>query len=422
MLNKKAMWKGLTSVFCFILALSMILGGILEANAGAIDTAMGTHSTVTKTENADKAYTYFKPSADVLNADGTGNSKALIQKAIDLNRKQAAEGVVLLKNENNVLPLSSGSKVSLFGIGSHENLIGSSFGVKCWGPYISLEQALSQNKTDFANTITTTLQTNRQTGEVSFIKTMDEWTGDEFDFDGAGFEVNPTMVAVYDKLSETYINANNGDASANFKANEPSAADIAATDPNYKASFAQYGDAAIVYIMRGSAESKDYLPGGVVEGQGITEPFALTTNELNAVNMAKECSDKVIVLIASSASVEIKELKDDPEIDAILYIGSVGNYGNLGVADILCGKVNPSGGLFDIFTSQNMSAPAMQNMGDIFYANKDVVTRTGGMLSFKPGAYTIEAEGIYVGYRYYETRYYDCIVGRGNANSPRGRL
>ena len=420
MLNKKAMWKGLSSVFCFILALSIVLGGVLEANAGTIDTYLGTNTTVTWTENAEKAYTAFKPSDEVLNADGTGNSKALIQKAIDLNRKQAAEGVVLLKNENNVLPLASGAKISLFGIGSHENLIGSSFGVKCWGPYISLEQALSQNKTDFAHTITTTLSTNRQTGEVSFSPTMQGWSGDEFEFEGAGYILNPVMIEIYDKLSETFINANNGDAQAVFQDQEPGAADIAAVNPNYKDSFAQYGDAAIVYIVRGSAESKDYLPGGVAEGQGITEPFELTTDELNAVAMAKECSDKVIVLIASSASVEIKELKDDPEIDSILYIGSVGNYGNLGVADILCGRVNPSGGLFDIFTSQNMSAPAMQNMGEIFYANKDVVTRTGGVMSFKPGAYTIEAEGIYVGYRYYETRYYDCIVGQGNANSTVG--
>ena len=420
MLNKKAMWKGLSAVFCFILALSMVLGGVLEANASAIDTYLGTQSTVTWTENAEDAYKLFTPSDEVLNADGTGNSKALIQKAIDLNRKQAAEGVVLLKNENNVLPLASGAKITLFGIGSHENLLGSSFGVKCWGPYISLEQALSQNRTDFKNTIATTLSTNRQTGEVSFSLTQPSWNGDEFDFDGAGYTINPTMVEIYDVLSETFINANNGDAAAVFKSQEPGAADIAGVNANYKSSFAQYGDAAIVYIVRGSAESKDYLPGGVAEGQGITEPFELTTNELNAIAMAKECSDKVIVLVASSASVEINELKNDPEVDAILYIGSVGNYGNLGVADILCGKVNPSGGLFDIFTSQNMSAPAMQNMGDIFYANKDVVTRTGGMLSFKPGAYTIEAEGIYVGYRYYETRYYDCVVGQGNANSTVG--
>ncbi len=419
--NKKAMMRGFSGLFCALLCLSIILGGVLEANAASIDTYLNTQSSITITENSEDAYTLYTPSEDVLNADGTGNSKALIQKAIDLGRKQAAEGAVLLKNENNVLPLDAGSKVSLFGIRSHINLIGSSFGVKCHGSYISLEQALSQNKTDFANTITTAASTNRQTGETTIGRTVDSWSGDEFEFDGAGFEVNPTMVEIYEKLNEKYNHVNNDAASEVYVNNEPSVAEIAGVNADYKSSFATYGDAAIVYIARGSSESHDYLPGGVAEGQGITEPFALTTNELAAIELAKECSDKVIVLIASSASVEIKELKDDPEVDAILYIGSVGNYGNLGIADILCGKVSPSGGLFDIFTSQNMSAPAMQNMGEIFYANtEEVITRTGGIMSFTPGAYTIEAEGIYVGYRYYETRYYDSVLGVHNANSTAG--
>lgn len=93
----------------------------------------------------------------------------------------------------------------------------------------------------------------------------------------------------------------------------------------------------------------------------------------------------------------------------------------LGVADILCGRVSPSGGLFDIFTAYNMSAPAMQNMGQMYYSNTaDVITRKGGVLGFNPGAYAIEAEGLYAGYRYYETRYYDSVAGTGNATSPVG--
>ena len=118
---------------------------------------------------------------------------------------------------------------------------------------------------------------------------------------------------------------------------------------------------------------------------------------------------------------EIGTLKDDPDVDAILWIGAPGCYGMLGVADLLCGRVSPSGGLFDIFTAYNMSAPAMQNMGKMYYTNTDgTITRTGGVLGFTPGAYTIEAEDIYVGYRYYETRYYDAVAGNGNAASPVG--
>ena len=202
---------------------------------------------------------------------------------------------------------------------------------------------------------------------------------------------------------------------------EPSLDDIAAVNADYKDSFTQYGDAAIVVISRASGESHDYLPGGVVPGLGMDEPLALSQNERDAIALAKECSDKVIVLINSSSAVEIAELKNDPEVDAILWIGAPGAYGMLGVADILCGKVSPSGGLFDIFAARNMSAPAMQNMGNFRYANADgTVVRGGGMFGGNTGMYIMEAEGIYVGYRYYETRYYDCVAGQGNADSKAG--
>ena len=165
----------------------------------------------------------------------------------------------------------------------------------------------------------------------------------------------------------------------------------------------------------------DYLPGGIAEGLGAEEPLALTTNERDAIELAKEASDNVIVLVNTATAVEIGDLKNDPEIDAILWTGFPGCYGMLGVADILCGRTSPSGGLFDIFPTYNMSAPAMQNMGKMYYTNTDEeITRTGGVLGFTPGSYTIEAESIYVGYRYYETRYYDSVAGNGNASDPTG--
>ena len=89
----------------------------------------------------------------------------------------------------------------------------------------------------------------------------------------------------------------------------------------------------------------------------------------------------------------------------------------LGVADILSGRVSPSGGLPDIYAAYNMSAPAMQNMGSFQYSNSaEMLTRSLD----KSENYLIEAEGIYTGYRYYETRYYDAVMGNGNASSPVG--
>ncbi len=418
MKKKTALWRGLTSVLCLVLALSIILGSVLEANAGAIDTYLGTLSSRVVSENPEDLYTKYKPIGAVLNEDGTGNSTALIQAAIDLGRQEAAEGAVLLKN-NGALPLSQGSDVTLLGIRSHMNLLGSSFGVKAQGVYISLEQALSGNKTDFANTIAQSAGSAYSSGGP----TISGWNGQEFEFDGAGFNLNQTMIDIYENLNtNVYKHIENEGAAEVFDPGEPSLAEIAGVNAAYKDSFAQYGDAAIVVIARPSCEQVDYMPAGVAEGLDFEsgEPLSLTKNERDMIALAKEASDKVIVLVASSSSVEIGNLKNDPEIDAILWIGAVGNYGNLGIADILCGKVSPSGGLFDIFTARNMSAPAMQNFGRLYYSNADQVTRSGGVLGFNPGAYAIEAEGIYVGYRYYETRYYDAVAGVHNATSATG--
>lgn len=396
-------------------------GGVMEQFASTLDTNLGTQSeklTSESTEN-EPLYEAFKPSDEVLNEDGTGNSHALIQKAIDLNRKQAAEGAVLLKNsseEGRGLPIAEGSNVTLLGIRSHMPMLGSSFGLKLFGPCITLEQALTQSKTDFANTITTNV--DRSTGAIA--PTISSWSGDEFDFDGAGFNVNPTMVDAYEALGESFPHATCEMTVTEYDPKEPGVADIEGVNGDFRSSFAEYGDAAIVVISRPSAESIDYLPGSVVDGLGVDEPLQLTDNERAAIDLAKECSGNVVVILNTANAVEIKDLADDPDVSAILWIGFPGCYGMLGVADVLSGKVSPSGALTDTYATHNMSAPAMLNMGDYHYANSDILTRKGGMFGDLSSNYLIECESIYVGYKYYETRYFDQVMGQGNATSAAG--
>lgn len=419
-MKKTPLWRGLSVLFSFTCTLALMAGSIAEGYRATIDTALGTQSEVFRSESSesDPLYERFKPSQELLNPDGSGNSKALIEKAIDLGRREAAEGSVLLKNntENGGgLPLSENQRVTLFGIRSRVSLIGSTFGVKAVGPYISLEQALGGSRTDFANTIAWHLKTNYQTGEQTREKTMSSWSGDEFDFEGAGLLINPVMSEAYRKLNDTYLHSENETADKNYDPQEPAITELEAVAPDYKESLREYSDAAIVVLSRPSAESKDYLPGSVAEGTGAEEPLALTTNERDMISLAKESSDNVIVLINSANAMEIAELKADPDISSILWIGFPGSYGMLGVADIISGRTSPSGGLADIYAAYNMSAPAMQNMGDFTYANADeLITRD------KSNKYIMEAEGIYVGYRYYETRYFDSVLGQGNAKSSVG--
>ena len=387
---RAGLYRGLTAVCAFTLSLSMGAGTLLEGYRSTIDSNLGTTSEkFVSTSTADEPlYENYKPSSDVLNADGTGNSRALIQKGIDLGRKQEAEGAVLLKNntsDGRGLPLQSGENVSLFGIRSHTMLLGSGMGTKVMGPCISLEQALSQNKTDFKDTIARSvkMQMGKAGGDdrgISFTPPQSTmpggWSGDEFDFEGAGLNINPTLVSAYTSLNETYNHAENEVATPDYDPKEPSRSEVEqAAGGDLASSCSQYGDAAIVTISRASAEANDFLPGSVA---------------------------------------------DDPNVSAILWAGHPGAYGTLGIADLLVGRANPSGSLSDTYAVNENSAPSAKNMGDFIYANKDVLTRSAGQFGDTSSKYVIEAEGIYTGYKYYETRYYDAALGQGNATSEAG--
>ena len=408
MFHKKALWQGLTNVFVFLLALSILASTVLEANRTAVDGFFGSVSEALVSEEGE-TYTTFIPNAEYLNADGTGNATALIKAAIDLGRRQEAEGAVLLKN-NGVLPLAGGSSVTLLGARSHMTIINSGMGQKSQGNYISLEQALSATRTDFANT---KLDNKEAINDYNF---SDLKYGGSGVGAGAGYKLNPTAIAAYEALtSEMSLQPR---AAAVYEVGEPSVADLeAAANNGFASSFAQYNDAAIIVVGRAAGESNDYIKGGLAESEkaaGITEPLQLTPNERAIIELATKNFDKVIVLVNTNSAIELGDLKDNDKIDAILWIGHPGNYGLLGVADILCGNVNPSGRLYDIYATNNLSAPAMMNMGDYTWSNADSIERS------RSTKYVIEAEGIYVGYRYYETRYYDSVFNQGNAKSTVG--
>ena len=129
---------------------------------------------------------------------------------------------------------------------------------------------------------------------------------------------------------------------------------------------------------------------------------------------------KIVVLLNSSNTLQL-DFVDDYGIDAVLWIGDVGMTGITAVADILAGTVNPSGRIVDTFLKDNHSSPAMQNFGAYPYTNGadyDVATAQNNT---DPGIgkcnrdYVVYQEGIYVGYRYYETRYEDYVLNQGNA-------
>lgn len=409
-MKKKSLnvWRGLLTIFLSLsLALSS-LSGIANTWRSVIDQALGTAST--KTTSDDKFKSVYN------------TTDALVAEHIDLGERVAEEGAVLLKNENNTLPLNGEKlKVTLFGMGSAYPYLGGTMG--------STVSGASQR---------------------DLVLALQE----------KGYEVNPTMLEIYQYLGNIVTGEAEswggkipiyGFRPANFSTPyEPSEPSIetyttskdaggAGATPNYMDSFKDYNDAAIVVISRPGSEGSDYYPGeaGIdQEKYGTKNALGLTTNEKAVLELAKANFDKVIVLINSGSTMEIEDLKNDDGISAVMYIGFPGAYGFLGIADILNGKANPSGHLSDTYAVDTTSAPAVMNFGKIALADLSPITYPGsrmgsiaatsplgsfgGDASMSADHYLVEAEGIYTGYKYYETRYYDSVLGNGNASSAVG--
>ena len=190
-------------------------------------------------------------------------------------------------------------------------------------------------------------------------------------------------------------------------------------DDKWKDSMDDY-NVMLVTIGRSSTENGTYLPGvdGVDASQDLnqTDPLGLSDDERDLINAAVEAKEnnggKVIVMLNNANAMEIDEIKNNDGVDAIMEIGFPGGYGFYGVADILSGEANPSGHLTDTYAVTNANSPSAQNFGNYEWTNADP--------SVNINAEEVEAEDIYTGYKYYETRYADTVLGQGNADATVG--
>ena len=162
-----------------------------------------------------------------------------------------------------------------------------------------------------------------------------------------------------------------------------------------------------------------------IKGQeGDGNYLALSAEEKELLQNLKTLKDngtfkKIIVLINSSNAIEMDFLNpeicgEDYGIDSAMWIGDVGQTGINGVAQLLAGEVTPSGSLVDSYLYDNMANPAMYN----FYTQAYPNAADYNLLTDGPdvqGMYSVYQEGIYLDYRYYETRYEDAVMGTGNA-------
>ncbi len=284
-----------------------------------------------------------------------------------------AEGATLLLNEDDALPLAEGSKITLFSHSSVDPVYGG------------------------------TGSAGLDTSEVDSFKDA---------FEAAGFEVNETMWDFYET-----------GAGSEYERQAASTADLVTggevgyyanevpidvyTDDEW-ASVEDYGDAAILVLSRVGGEGYD-LPSSSSDNEDAGY-LGLSPEEYDLLDKLQELKDagtiqKIVILLNSSNTIQLDFL-DDYDIDAVLNVGGMGAEGINAVAQIVAGEVNPSGRLADTYLVDNDSSPAMANVGSYEYANAE-----DAGLDDTSSNYIVYAEGIYVGYRYYETRYEDYVMG-----------
>ena len=318
---------------------------------------------------------YYKSAYGDLTVENLARLKADAEAFVE---QEMVEGAVLLENNDNALPLAGGErKVTLFGLATAK-------------PYYKNSSAGGNND---------------PSREVSFYTALKE----------KGFEINDTLYNAY-LVPDPSENTQGGGFFGNSapSVNEKPA-DFYTDD--IKKSFADYKDVAIVMIGRGGGESADI---SLKDDEGISG-LALHKNEADMLKMINESGqfDKIILIVNCAYPLELNYL-EEYNIDAVLWIGTAGLVGFRGVADILVGEANPSGRLVDTYATNSLSAPASQNMGDYTFENADEIIAGAKDDAGNTTKYVVYQEGIYVGYKYYETRYEDAVLGQGNAGGTAG--
>ena len=385
------LWMVLTIVFAVLTIVSVVGSAIANIYSAALNSYFDVLPY--RLENIDpdeKVDSEYYKSAFVT-ANGNYDDEALYDYDLRVSQQIVSEGSVLLWNNNNALPLEKESAVSCFS-NTSVNMVytGTGSGSISTAKVKNFKDALLQYDFKLNDTL------------WNFYET------------GAG-----SKKAGYGLLQKGSAGIGTGEALTVKEVPW----NVISADAGVTSSFAQYGDAAIFMLGRSGGEGGDL--GNNVGGIDTIghDYLQLSEEEVsvldNLINLKNGGTFKKVILIINSANAMQMDMISDyaDSIDACLWVGQPGAGGAPGIAKLLCGEATPSGHLVDTYCYDNDSSPAMVNFYVNRYSNsgsfRDV--NTGGGLSAEQTAYTVYQEGIYVGYKYYETRYEDVVLNQGNA-------
>ena len=360
-MRKRQKWIGLTALFALLFSMTVSLSSSAFYYSGYVNSFLG----LTGQTIAIEGDTNYYPSAyGELNAE---NADRLMADEKAHSIRAMHEGTVMLRNENGALPLSVAERsVTIFGNNAADPVY------------------------------------RANAGNASFSA---EYGGALYEaFEQAGFRVNPTIRDAYENSG---VRRNSVASRGNSSIGE--VPESFYTDA-MKASFDEYADVAFVLFTRYGGEGVDL---DMKDAEGVPM-LSLHESEADLLRMIRQSGvfKKTVVLINSPFAMDVQWIEDeDFGVDACLVFGAVGDYGFLGLADILTGAADVTGHLADTWASSSLSSPAMQNFGDFQFSNLN---------KLYGDRYLVYAEDIYVGYKYYETRYQDEVLGLNNAASSAG--
>lgn len=281
----------------------------------------------------------------------------------EVSKKAMEESIVLLRNQNETLPLSKPCKVTLY----------------------------SRNSTDViaCGTGSSAIALKRNPSLKSVLEE-------------SGFEVNPVLYKRYLTDKGHRVSGVMETPSSQFSMDVGESGQEIFDSMDVRDSLRGYSDLGIIVISRLSGEGYD-LPSGIYRNSG--DGFlALTQKEKDMISIAKAYSRKTLVLLNTGNPMECSFL-DDYGIDACLSIGYAGEYGLLALPDILLGKSDPSGRHSDTYLRDQGDMPSVRYSVDRSFSDRKNLGEWDCSYS-----YLIESENLYVGYRYFETRYFDSVV------------
>ncbi len=325
------------------------------------------------------------------------SEEELLSASQELAKSIEGEGIVLLKNEGDTLPLKENEKnVSFFGRTSVDPIYTGAGSAATESSPLDYKTAF-ENRGFKVNGSLYDFYANHEISTKVMKTTMQTGMGPmDVEYTGRGFISSMgTAMFVNDIIAEVPVS------------DYPEA---------LQNSYAEYNGAAIVFIGRVGGEGCD-LPTNMGEHAQREEDRDNTYLELSSIekemlSYVKGQKDegrfnKIVVICNTANAMELGFLEDEAYgIDAAIWAGCTGDQGAAAVAGVLDGEINPSGRLVDTYVYDLTQDPAYQNFEDTYYSNVD-----GSIGGYESGSFNEYEEGIYVGYRYYETAAAEAQAG-----------